>query len=139
MTATMTKEAFVAATESASWADIDALVAMLDASDFWDDAFLAESIAARKKAYVRREIKQVKGADGWPVFASIVTTNPETGEDERRYKQEAIFDPDDYFQVVRYHRRRADHHMRMATGYAERGAKRYGLQLGMPLVTADSP
>ena len=131
----MTREAFVTATASATWADIDALVAMLDGEDFWDEAFLAESIDAHKKSYIRREIKQIKTPDGDPVFASVTATNPETGEEERRYKQEAIFDRDDYAQTVRYHRRRADHHMQMAAGYARRGHERYGLQLNIELVT----
>ncbi len=125
----MSREAFLAATENAAWADIDALVALLDASEFWDEAYLADAIDQRKKAYIRREIKQVKDPDGWPVFASVTTLNPESGEEERRYKQEAIFDRDDYAQVVRFHQRRAQHHVQMAQGYAEHGRQRYGLQL----------
>ena len=135
MNTRMTKDAFVAATQNAGWADIDALVAMLDAAEFWDETFLAEAVDAHKKTYIRREIKQVKDESGWPVFASVVTFDPITGEEERRYKQETLFDRDDYAQVVRYHERRADHHLRMAEGYAERARVRYGLQLRLGMLT----
>lgn len=130
----MTHESFVAATRSAAWADIEALKAMLDASAFWDEAFVDEAVDAHKKAYIRRAIRRITDDAGWPVFASVVTFNPETGDEERRYKQETLFDRDDYAQVVRYHERQADHHLRMAQGYADHARARYGMQLRLELL-----
>jgi hypothetical protein len=131
----MSRQAFVAATESASWVDIDGLVAMLDAAGYWDEAFFDDAIDAKKKAHARQQIKTIPGSDGLPAYQSVVTTDPMTGETERRYKQEAMFDRDDYAQAIRYHRQRAEHHLREATGLAEHGRERYGLQLDLDLVT----
>lgn len=128
---TMTREGFLSVTTAATWANIDDLVAMLDAADFWDEAFLAEAAEHVKKSYIRGNIKRIKDDAGWPLFASVVTTNPMTGQEERRYKQEAIFDRDDYAQVVRYHLRRAEHHQQTAMGYARNAHARYGLQLSL--------
>lgn len=133
MTDGMTNDQFVSITQQAGWADIDTLVSMLDEADFWDEAFLQSSIEERKKAYIRRQIKQVKGEDGFPTFASVVSVDPITGKEERRYKQEGMFDRDDYVQVTRYHEQRSQHHMQMAVAYAERGHTRYGLQLTLTM------
>lgn len=131
----MTRDAFVAATESAEWVDIDTLVAMLDAADYWDEGFFDDAIEAKKKSHARQQIKTIPGTDGLPAYQSVVTTDPMTGERERRYKQEAMFDRDDYVQTYRYHQQRAEHHLREAAGLAKHGHERYGLQLGLELVS----
>jgi hypothetical protein len=135
----MNHGAFVAATRTASWVDIDGLVAMLDAADYWDEDFLADAIDALKKAHARKQIKTIPGSDGLPAYQSVVTTDPMTGGTERRYKQEAMFDRDDYVQTIRYHRQRAEHHLREAAGLAQHGHDRYGLQLGLDLVISRDP
>ncbi len=134
----MTHEAFVAATETAAWVGIDALVAMLDAADYWDEGFLETVEQVAKKAHARQQIKQVTDGNGFPLFANVTTIDPISGKQERTYKQEAMFDRDDYVQVVRFHQHVAEYHTRRAAENAKRGHDRYGLQLGLELVMSNA-
>ncbi len=129
----MTMQAFIEATRDARWATIEDLQARLDAIDFWTEDFKAASVDANKKTWIRREIRRITDADGWPVFASVSTIDPLTNDESRVYKQEAIFDRDDYLQVVQYHQRRAVYHEKMAAGYAGRAKLRLGMQIPMDL------
>lgn len=126
---TMTQDAFLELTRAETWATIDVLVRRLDEAAFWDKAFLDTAVAEHKKAFVRRQIRQLKDGTGWPLFANVVEVDPISGDETHIYKQEQIFDRDDYVQVVTYHRRRAEHHERMAQGYAERARVRFSMQV----------
>lgn len=111
-----------------AWMPIEDLVALCDQEGFWKDAFLEGAVDAAKKSQVRRLIKTLTDDGDWPLWASVETTNEE-GKAERVYKQEVLFDPDDYRQVVEYHSDRATHHGRMARGYAKRCDKRFKTRL----------
>lgn len=124
------RDKFLSATRSGDWATIDDLINQLDQHDYWDTDFYTKVLDQAKKAHARRMIKQVKDAEGWPVFASVKTQDAD-GTTVRVYKQESLFDPDDYFQVVNYHHGVAQHHLTMAHGYAVRANTRYGMQLPM--------
>ncbi len=128
----MNHGAFVTATSDAAWVSIDEIVQRLDEIAFWSEDFIESSLESRKKAWIRKEIKNVRGEDGWPLFASVVTMDPENQETTRIYKQERMFDRDDYAQVVRYHEDRSQYHHHMAAGWAERAADRFGMQLSLP-------
>ncbi len=110
------------------WGSIDELLAICDEGDFWTTEFLEGAEDTAKKSHLRRLIKSLKDEEGWPIVASLNTTNDE-GETVRVYKQELLFDPDDYRQVVAYHGDRANHHGRMARGYAKRCDKRFKTRL----------
>lgn len=69
-----------------------------------------------------------KDGEGFPLFASVETTD-ESGNAVRRYKQETLFDVEDYRQVVRYHADRSAHHQTMARGYAKRCKQRFNRQI----------
>ncbi len=127
----MSHDTFVAATGDAAWVSIDEIVQRLDEITFWSEDFIESSLESRKKAWIRKEIKNVRGEDGWPVFASVVTMDTDNQETTRIYKQERMFDRDDYAQVVRYHEDRSQYHHHMAAGWAERAADRFGMQLPM--------
>lgn len=110
------------------WATIDELVDMCDSQGFFSGEFLAEAEDKAKKATVRRLIKQIKGSDNAPEWASVVTVD-EQGKPTRVYKQETLFDIADYQQVVDYHADRARYHQDTAEGYARRCEQRFGVQL----------
>ncbi len=111
-----------------AWMSIENLVGLCDREEFWKDDFIAGALGDAKKAHIRRLIKQLKDEDKWPLWASVETTNEE-GETERVYKQELLFDPNDYRQVVEYHSKRASYHRKTAEGYAARCRKRFDVQL----------
>lgn len=129
----MNQEQFIRLTQSEAWATIDVLLRRLDEASFWDEAFLEAAKDAHKKSYIRRQIKQLKDAEGWPIFANVVQLDPISGDELHIYKQEQIFDRDDYMQVVSYHRDRASYHQQMAAGYELRAQKRYAMQIPMHL------
>lgn len=127
----MSHERFLEATGAAKWATIDELVAMLDDADYWEEEFIQGSLDMAKKAAIRGTIAQLKDANGWPVFASVVQMDDD-GNKVRIYKQESFFDPDDYYQVTTYHVGLARHHSTKAKGYAKRAQERYGMQIPLP-------
>lgn len=136
---TMNQDRFLEATSAANaWAKIDTLVALCDEHGFWNDEFLSHTADNAKKAFVRRMIKTLKTDDGDPVWASVETTDDE-GKTVRVYKQETLFNVDDYRQVVSYHGDRANHHREMALGYARRCKKRFGKQIATMFGEADAP
>ncbi len=126
-------------TRDESWVTIDLLKRRLDETGFWSDEFIDAAIDEHKKAYIRREIKCITDTTGWPVFASVITIDSITGEHQRIYKQEEMFDRDDYMQVVSYHQDRAEYHEMMAAGYRERARERHAMQLELGLVNAGWP
>lgn len=113
------------------WATIDELVVICDEAGVWPEDFIDGALDRAKKAFIRQQIKQQKDGDNWPLWASVETQNEE-GETVRIYKQEMLFDPEDYRQVVAYHADRQHYHATMATGYADRCERRFHVQLALP-------
>jgi hypothetical protein len=111
---------------------IEELVAKCDQANFWADDFFETVVDVAKKSTIRRLIRDVKDEFGWPSIASIETIN-EAGETVRVYKQEALFDVEDYRQVIYYHGDRSRHHRNMAVGYARRCKLRFNRQLPLGL------
>lgn len=109
------------------WASINDILELCDNAQFWTDDFLAEAEGKAKKATIRRLMKSIKGRDGAPEWASVVTAD-ETGRPQRVYKQETLFDVADYRQVVAYHVGRSEYHKETAKGYARRCKKRFNVQ-----------
>lgn len=129
LAAAMDRERFAEIMASApGWNSIDSLVELLDESNYWTADFLETAERGIKTAFVRRTIKTLRDDSKFPVWASVETTS-EDGKPVRVYKQEALFDVEDYRQVVQYHTERASHHRRMATGYARRCEEKLGVQL----------
>ncbi len=126
------KERFTQAVANAhEWGTIDDLIEVCDDAGYWSEEFLSHTEAAAKKSHVRRMIRSLKSADDWPIWASVESQNEE-GKTVKMYKQETLFDVEDYRQIVRYHAERSDYHHHMAKGYAKRCRKRFGVQLQLP-------
>lgn len=130
--ARMSRDEFIAATGTDQWATIDDLVKKLDAAGYWDDAFNTSAIDQKKKAHVRRRIRGLKDDEDWPLYANVTITL-EDGTEQHVYKQEELFNRDDYFQVFSFHKERAGHHIGMAIGYQKRANKRLNMNIQLPL------
>ena len=112
---------------SHQWASIGELLRACDEAGYWTDEFLATTTENAKKSHIRKMVK-VRDEAGWPLVASVTTAN-EDGELVQKYKQESLFDREDYRQVVAFHGERSNHHRKMAVGYAERCFKKFDVQL----------
>jgi hypothetical protein len=93
-----------------------------------------KAAAHMERIHVRRRLKQVTDAGGWPVFGSIARVGPD-GTPARVFLQEELFGPEEYRQIVAYHYGMARHHLFKAQTYREHAKARYGLQL--PLFDED--
>ncbi len=109
------------------WASIDELVDLCDQEGFWEPAFLESATNQAKKSQIRRLMRSLKDDENWPVWASVETTD-EDGKTVRRYKQETLFDVEDYRKTVDYWADRARYAGGMAKGYAKRCKKRFNVQ-----------
>jgi hypothetical protein len=72
--------------------------------------FYATAIAHMERIHVRRRLKQVTNAQGWPVFGNIERAGPD-GKATRVFLREELFGPEDYQQIVAYRYRMARHHL----------------------------
>jgi hypothetical protein len=75
-------------------------------------------------------IRKLKDKDGFPLFPSVRVTD-EQGVTRHVYKQELLFDLEDYRVVVDYHANLSKHHRTMAKGYADRCEKKFMVQLSL--------
>jgi hypothetical protein len=76
-----------------------------------------------ERIYMRRRLKQVTNAQGWPVFENIARVKHD-GTPERVFLQEELFGPEEYRQIVAYHDGMARHHLFKAQTYRDQGALR---------------
>jgi hypothetical protein len=113
------------------WNTIDELLSLCEEEGYWTEDFLEKAVDEAKKSHIRKCIKQLKDSDGWDQWASVETQTAE-GDTVRVYKQEALFDVEDYRQVVHYHNDRSDYHAKKAESYAARCQKRFNVQLTLP-------
>lgn len=110
-----------------SWDNLEDLVKICDKAKYWSPRLEKSAVMNAKKAHLRKALK-IKDEEGMPLFASIVTED-ENGKKVRRYKQEALFDVEDYRQVAQYHMQAADHHTTMSKNYIRRCKTRFNVQL----------
>jgi hypothetical protein len=92
--------------------------------------FEQRAVSNAKKAQIRKVISKLKDKDGFPLFPSITIVDDE-GKRKRVYKQELLFDVEDYKTVVNYHAKLSNHHRDMAEGYAKRCEKKHQVQLSL--------
>jgi hypothetical protein len=107
------------------WATIKELVNACDRAGYWDEEFLTEVAYKAKAAHVRRMIRQDKDENGWPHWHSVETTNEE-GETVRVYKQEELFDVNDYAQTINYYVQVVKKAKRTANQLARNAIARFG-------------
>ena len=124
---------FTDLTSDVKWATIDEIRQTLDANgDFWAQALTMDSDKTVKNLIIRRLMKSIKNEEGQPIYASIQTEDKATGEVVRVYKQETLFDIEDYVQTAEFHSARVVHHAKMASYYAKGYQEVTGKQLPLP-------
>lgn len=134
----MNRQAFVHATRDAEWASIDELCDMcLEAEDVFTDDDWEQARRSYAKTRIRREMKKLTDETGFPLFASVHTRDPQTGKTKRVYKQEALFDIDDYRAVIEEYAGRVKHDCEMMRGYKNRAETRFSEQLPLPVFVED--
>jgi hypothetical protein len=129
-----TQEHFLQVTTWRRWGAIQEYVELCRAEGYFTPAFYATAIAQMERIHVRRRLKQVTNAYGWPVFGNIARVRDD-GRPERVFLQEELFGPEEYRQIVAYHYTMARHHLFKAQTYRDHAKARYGLQL--PLFSED--
>jgi hypothetical protein len=123
-----TREHFLQVTTLRRWGTIQDYVDLCREQGYFTPAFYATAIAHMERIHVRRRLKQVTNAHGWPTFGNITRVRDD-GRPERVFLQEELFGPEEYRQVVAYHYTMARHHLFKAQTYREHAKARYGLQL----------
>ncbi|HYY16234.1 MAG TPA: hypothetical protein VE965_06275 [Gammaproteobacteria bacterium] len=121
-------------TQLRRWGTIQEDVELCRAQGSFTPAFDATAIAQMARIHVRRRLKQVTTAQGWPVFGTIARVGPD-GTPAHVFLQEELFGPEDYRQIVAYHDGLARHHLCKAQTYRDHAKARDGLQL--PLFSED--
>ena len=127
MTALETFQALIADLGQVS---IDDIQARLDASDFWAEDFFADVLVRAKRSKIRQLMRRVKGPDGRPLWYSIEAGDEDTGQ--RRYKQLALLNPEDFRQVISAAIARVDYWQQQAEHVRDELHKRTGEQLTLP-------
>jgi hypothetical protein len=106
-----TREHFLQITTMQRWGTIQDYVDLCRVHGYFTPAFYATAIAHMERIHVRRRLKQVRDARGWPVFGNIERVGPD-GTLERVFLQEELFGPEEYRQIVAYHYGMARRHLR---------------------------
>lgn len=126
-------ETLIEVTREMSWLGIDEIwERVAEAGGFDDEPINGEAVRRYQMVLLRRELKRLKDATGFPTFASIVRADAESGESKRVYLQEQLFDIEQYRQVIDYHANRTNYHAGVARRYAKRAEERYGIQIPLP-------
>jgi hypothetical protein len=123
-----TREHFLRVTRLRRWGTIQEYVDFCRAQGYFTPAFYATAIAHMERIHVRRRLKQITNARGWPVFGNIARVRDD-GRPERVFLQEELFGPEEYQQIVAYHYGMARHHLFKAQTYRDHAKARYGVQL----------
>jgi hypothetical protein len=108
-----TREHFLHVATLQRWGTIQGYVQLCRTHGYFTSEFYATAIAHMERIHVRRRLKQVTNAQGWPVFGNIERTGPD-GKATRVFLQEELFGPEEYQQIVGYHYGMARHHLAKA-------------------------
>ena len=123
-----TREHFLQVAQLRRWGTIQDYVELCRAEGYFTPAFYATATAQMERIHVRRRLKQITTAHGWPVFGNIERVRDD-GRPERVFLQEELFGPEEYRQIVAYHDGLARHHLFKAQTYRDHAKVRDGLQL----------
>lgn len=98
------KPAFAEILAQSGWADIDSLYMACKESNIFGSDFYDRAIEIAMKEQIRRMLKsgKVKDADGNTINVASIIMTDKNGKKQRVYKQETLFEVDDFVQVVRY-------------------------------------
>ena len=123
-----TREHFLRVTQLRRWGTIQEDVELCRAQGSFTPAFYAKAAAHMARIHVRRRLKPITTAQGWPVFGTIERVGPD-GTPARVFLQEELFGPEAYRPIVAYHYGVARHHLCTAQTSRDHAKARDGLQL----------
>lgn len=126
-----TLDLFTEILDDEKWLSIDELVKKVRTNTELKNRLLEDVEDKALKTACRQLVKRVKDENGMPRFASIVQTD-ESGNEKRVYKQETLFDVNDYLQVTNYHSTQVIHHAKMVRHYSAEYKTLTGKQLMLP-------
>ena len=121
-----TREHFLRVAQLRRWGTIQEDVELCRAEGYFTPQFYATVIAQMERIHVRRRLKQVTTAQGWPVFGHIARAGPD-GRPTRVFLQEELFGPGAYRQIVASHDSLARHHLCKAQTSRDHATARHGL------------
>jgi hypothetical protein len=128
----MNRERFLKVARQWDWANIDDIFQRaLDDGRIFDHQDYVRAFERAAKAELRKVMRDAKDENGEPIFASIERMTEE-GEKERIYKQETLFNPDDYKQTVKYFGGLSRKAWKEMQRYRDNCHKRYGIQIPLP-------
>jgi hypothetical protein len=128
----MTAERFTEILAHRDWMRTEEMVAALDRAKFWDASWLEnEAVFRVKSEYARNMARTITRKDGRHVFVNVVKTTAD-GEKTHIYKQQTLFNVNDYRYVVSYHKQMAVHHIAEANRFARDCETYTGTQIPMP-------
>lgn len=127
----MTAEHFADLLAHEKWQTIDQMVDALDDADYWADDFADAALHRMKREHCRRMARSLRRDDGRHVFVHVVETLP-TGEKQHVYKQQTLFNVDDYRFAVNFHKQMGIHHIARANELAKDCQRFLGKQLPLP-------
>jgi hypothetical protein len=105
--------------------DIETLVDEVDAHDLFDEDDERGALRKWKKSLVRRAIKQLKDEDGVPRIWSVTDVGPD-GREIHKYKQESLFNVDEYKQAIEYCRGRGNYWRRIERHLVRNAREKFG-------------
>ena len=111
---------------------VDQIKDRLDAHNHWDEDFYTAVLDRAKRSDIRQALRRLKGPDGRPLWYSVVGNAEEEDAGKRLYKQEALFNVEDYRQVIGAAIARAQYWQGQAAHLRDNLHKRYGEQLALP-------
>lgn len=104
--------------------DINELVDRLDAEHAFDEDDEAVALHQWKKCEIRRAVKGIKDEQNIPLIFSIVDVDGD-GKAIRKYKQESLFNIEEYQQVILQYRQRRLYHSRIEKYLMKRMTERF--------------
>lgn len=105
--------------------DIDTLLDQLTARGVFEDEDEAALVREHRKKVIRRELKQIKDEEGFPLIFSLAELDS-SGHEIRKYKQESLFNVEDYKQALEYCRQHKNHWGRLERRLMKNAKKKFG-------------
>ncbi len=111
------------------WGTIEDYVTAVRGNDELKAMLLTGDVETRAlKQAIRQYLRQTKNEHGHSAFASIRTQDAE-GNPVVQYKQETLFNVEDYQQVANFHSQRVIHHAQEATYYKRQCHAKFNEQI----------
>lgn len=128
------QEMFDETVSGVEWGTIDEICDHVKGNEHLVTALLANDVATMKenllKQKIRHLLKTTKNEVGHAAYASVKTVDA-NGKETTIYKQETLFNIEDYQQVTAFHGKRKVYHASEEKYYATRGEQKFSVQIAL--------